>query len=101
MRMLGRFLGVTLLSCLTVSPLWATCGGGGGGGTGGMMPGGAMNPEGYFVPWKVLAAGEEPARGALIVNWIPASRDDMRKSDLLTSRQLTMYSSQCVGMQLV
>lgn len=55
----------------------------------------------YFVPWKVLNDGAARAKGSLIVYWIPLSRDDMKHSELLTSRPLTIYASQCVGMQLV
>ena len=54
-----------------------------------------------FVPWKVLDAGDEPIHTALVLVWIPASRDDVRHSELLTSRALTLYAAQCVGMQLI
>jgi len=87
---------------LAVPAARATCGGGGGGGMGGAMPpNGGMSPQVYFVPWKVLNPGDEPAKGALILYWIPLSRDDIKRSDLLNSRPLTIYSSQCVGMQLI
>jgi len=55
----------------------------------------------WFVPWKVLNPGEAPPRAQLIVYWLPASRDDMRHSELLTSRTLTLFSSQCVAMHVV
>jgi hypothetical protein len=55
----------------------------------------------WFVPWKVLNSGEAPPTAQLIVYWLPASRDDMRHSELLTSRTLTLYSSQCVAMYVV
>jgi len=54
-----------------------------------------------FVPWKVLNAGEEPAQGDLILYWLPANREEIRHSPLLTSRTLAVYSTQCVAMQLV
>jgi len=79
----------------------ATCGGGGGGGTGGAMPPMGGSPQVYFVPWKALNPGDEPLKGPLVVYWVPATRDEVRKSDLLSSRTLTTYASQCVGMQLV
>jgi tetratricopeptide (TPR) repeat protein len=79
----------------------ATCGGGGGGGTGGAMPSMGASPQVYFVPWKALNPGDEPLKGPLVVYWIPATREEVRKSDLLNSRTLTTYASQCVGMQLV
>jgi len=80
----------------------ATCGGGGGGGMGGAMPPtGGMSPQVYFVPWKVLNPGDEPAKGGLILYWLPATREEIRKSDLLASRPLTMSAAQCVAMQVI
>jgi hypothetical protein len=55
----------------------------------------------WLVPWKVLSPGDAPPRAQLVVYWLPASRDDMRHSDLLTSRTLTTYASQCVAMMVV
>ena len=54
-----------------------------------------------FVPWKVLNAGDEPLKNDLVLYWIPSSRDEIRRSPLLTSRPLAIYSTQCVGMQLI
>ena len=54
-----------------------------------------------FVPWKVLPAGEAPPSGVLVLYWIPLSRDDFRRSELLTYRPLTTYSPQCVAMSVV
>jgi hypothetical protein len=54
-----------------------------------------------FVPWKLLNPGDQPARGDLILYWIPASRDEMRHSPLLTSRVLAAYASQCIAMQVI
>src|SRR5215212_9124939 len=98
-----RLLGLLVLLIALALPVHATCGGGGGGGMGGMMPpsGTMTQPQVYFVPWKVLNPGDEPVKGALILYWIPLSRDDIKRSDLLNSRPLTIYSSQCVGMQLI
>ncbi len=63
---------------------------------------GGQPPEpAWFVPWKVLTPGEAPPHAQLVVYWLPASRDDMRHSELLTSRTLTLYSSQCVAMHVV
>ena len=62
----------------------------------------AQPPEpAWFVPWKVLNPGDAPPHAQLVVYWLPASRDDMRHSELLTSRTLTLYSSQCVAMHVV
>ena len=54
-----------------------------------------------FVPWKVLNAGDEPLKNDLVLYWIPSSRDEIRHSALLTSRPLAIYSTQCVGMQII
>ena len=95
-------LAIPLLVSLFAVPARATCGGGGGGGMGGAMPPtGGMAPQVYFVPWKVLNPGDEPAKGALILYWLPATRDEIRRSELLASRPLTMYAAQCVGMQVI
>ena len=61
----------------------------------------AGNRPASFVPWKVLKVGAKPASAPLSVFWIPASHDDFRRSELLRSDELTMYSSQCVAMQVV
>lgn len=63
--------------------------------------GGQPPDSAWFVPWKVLNPGDAAPRAQLIVYWLPASRDDMRHSELLTSRTLTLFSSQCVAMQVV
>jgi hypothetical protein len=54
-----------------------------------------------FVPWKVLNQGDEPPQGDLILYWLPATREEIRHSPLVTSRPLAIYSAQCVSMQLV
>ena len=100
----ARLLGLAILAAVVIAPpARATCGGGGGGGMGGMMPssGTMTQPQVYFVPWKVLNPGDQPVKGALVLYWIPLSRDEIKRSDLLNSRPLTVYSSQCVGMQLI
>lgn len=53
-----------------------------------------------LVPWKLLEPGQEN-RSPLTVFWIPASRDELRRSELLTSDELTLYSSRCVAMRVV
>ena len=54
-----------------------------------------------FVPWKVIAPGNSPAKAPMTLYWIPASRDDFKHSELLFSRPLTSYASQCVAMQVI
>ncbi len=91
-----------IVLCLAAAPtVWATCGGGGGGGVGGMSPMGGMTEQVYFVPWKVLNPGDAPAKGNLILYWLPATLQEIKKSELLTSRQLSIFATQCVGMQVV
>jgi hypothetical protein len=54
-----------------------------------------------FVPWKVLIPGDPPLKAPLTLFWIPASGDDFKHSELLFSRQLTAFASQCVAMQVI
>ncbi|HJT16283.1 MAG TPA: hypothetical protein VJ853_02800 [Thermoanaerobaculia bacterium] len=54
-----------------------------------------------FVPWKVLMPGDAPAKSPLTLFWIPASVDDFKHSEMLFSRSLTLYASQCVAMQVI
>ena len=54
-----------------------------------------------FVPWKVLEPGASPAAALLTVYWIPSSPDELRKSDLVTSRTLAMVAARCVNMQVI
>jgi hypothetical protein len=54
-----------------------------------------------FVPWKVMKAGHPPVEGELVLYWIPATPDELKRSPLLTSRALAQFSMHCVGMQLV
>lgn len=55
----------------------------------------------WFVPWKVLDAGQPPDDGLFVVYWIPRSPDDLKRSDLVTSRTLAVYSARCVAMHVV
>ncbi|GAC1400478.1 MAG: hypothetical protein NVSMB68_15400 [Thermoanaerobaculia bacterium] len=54
-----------------------------------------------FVPWKVLEPGAEPVRKAFVLFWIPASADEMRRSELITSQRLTLYAGRCMAMHVV
>jgi tetratricopeptide (TPR) repeat protein len=85
-----------------LSPAWATCGGGGGGGTGGVGGGNSgmgPAPTVYKVPWKLWEPRTAAQKG-LVLYWFPASNDEVKKSPLLTSRILTLYSAQCVTMSV-
>ena len=57
-------------------------------------------PHLSLVPWKIYEAGDD-AHAPLVLFWIPASRDEVRHSEMLTSDELTLYSSQCVAMRVV
>jgi tetratricopeptide (TPR) repeat protein len=108
-------LAVTAFALITpVLPLHATCGGGGGGGMGGTMPRSSMSSqssmgsrnsqpqvEAYIVPWKSLSATDKPLSTPIVVMWFPADAFEIDQSELNASRMLTLYSAQCVGLQLV
>ena len=79
----------------------ATCGGGGGGGTGGTMPSGMAQAQAYVVPWKVHQPSDAPSSAALTVYWFPATKEEIKGHELLSSRVLTLASAQCVDMKLV
>lgn len=61
----------------------------------------SANTPTTFVPWKVLNLGDAPAKGELVLNWIPATREEIRHSPLITSRSLALSASQCVAMQII
>lgn len=91
-----------LITLFALSPAWATCGGGGGGGTGGVAGGNSgagPAPTVYKVPWKLWEPRSAAQKG-LVLYWFPASNDEVKKSPLLASRILTLYSSQCVTMNV-
>jgi hypothetical protein len=58
-------------------------------------------PHVVFVPWKVLRPGTLPVRAPLMLFWIPASRQELRRSDLLTSEELAKFASHCISMMVV
>ena len=62
----------------------------------------ALAGEAYvaLVPWRVVEPGAE-VDAPLSLFWIPASADELRRSAMLTSDDLTLFSSQCVAMRVV
>src|SRR3954466_2891026 len=100
-NILARGVSFLLVMVFVSSPVWATCGGGGGGGGGGMSGNNSSggDPTVYFVPWKV-ADPAKPVTSGLILYWFPASKDELRVSPLKESRDLSLYASQCVAMQV-
>lgn len=53
-----------------------------------------------LVPWRVAEPGTV-VDAPLVLYWIPASTEELRRSELLTSDDLTLFSSQCVAMRVV
>ena len=53
-----------------------------------------------LVPWRVLERGEK-VDAPLVLFWIPASREELRRSPLLNSNDLTLYADRCVAMRVV
>ena len=96
---LARGVAFLLVFVFVSSPVWATCGGGGGGGGGGNNAGGGDNPTVYHVPWK-LHDNDKPVKSGLILYWFPASKEELAKSPLKESRELSLYAAQCVAMEL-
>ncbi len=60
----------------------------------------AQERSASLVPWKVIEPGDS-VDTPLVLFWIPASGDEMRRSPLLISDELTRYSSRCVAMRVV
>ncbi|HEY2846876.1 MAG TPA: hypothetical protein VGI80_03600, partial [Pyrinomonadaceae bacterium] len=100
-NMTARLFAFLLVFAFVSTPVWATCGGGGGGGGGGMSGnnGSGSDPSVYIVPWR-LADPAKPVTSGLILYWFPASKDELHNSPLKESRDLSIYSQQCVAMQL-
>jgi tetratricopeptide (TPR) repeat protein len=103
-----RILTLSALAFVLVAEVHATCGGGGGGGMGGVTRGGfgptttqREEPRAYVVPWRILKTNDAPLTNPVIVYWFPSNVEDMNSSELVSSRMLTLYSAQCIGMQLV
>ncbi|MEO8041214.1 MAG: tetratricopeptide repeat protein [Acidobacteriota bacterium] len=104
--MIGRLTAFLLVTAFVCSPVWATCGGGGGGGGGGTSGSGGngggstSNPVVYHVPWKMLKDSDKSVAEGLVLYWFPASKDELQKSSLRESRDLSLYAAQCISMQL-
>lgn len=101
---LAQIVSLILVVVFACSPVFATCGGGGGGGGGGMSGSGNSsgdNPIVYHVPWKLRdPVKDKPVTAGLILYWFPASVEELQKSSLRESRDLSLYAGQCVTMEL-
>lgn len=53
-----------------------------------------------LVPWKVIEPGAPRETSALVLFWVPATREELRRSPLLRSDELTLFASQCVAMRI-
>jgi hypothetical protein len=60
----------------------------------------ADEPHVYLVPWQVVETSE-PVDAPLTLYWIPSSPEELRRSELLSSRELTLASSRCVAMRVI
>src|SRR5437879_13382862 len=99
---LARPVSLLLIMLISVPQSFATCGGGGGGGRGGISP---VGPNGdqqqiYSVPWKLLTPTPPAVTEGLVVYWFPASSNELQNSSLRNSRQLSLYASLCVAMEV-
>lgn len=104
--LMGQCVAFLLVTAFVCSPVWATCGGGGGGGGGGTAGSGGngggstTNPVVYHVPWKLMKETDKPVTEGLILYWFPASKEEVSKSSLRESRELSVYAGQCISMHL-
>ena len=62
---------------------------------------GSGNPDEHLVPWKFLPKGAELAKGPVVVVWLPASLDEVKRSPLLTSHALLEDTARCVELDIV
>jgi tetratricopeptide (TPR) repeat protein len=59
------------------------------------------NPVVYHVPWKMPPKEtDKPVTEGMILYWFPASAQETKVSSLRESRDLSLYASQCITMQL-
>lgn len=58
------------------------------------------DPQVYQVPWHVLNPKDAPIDTGLVLYWFPSSTNELQQSSLRNSRQLTLYATQCVAMEV-
>ncbi len=92
-----RFAVTSIALLLLVSPLCAQSGREGRGRSG---PG-TGNPDEHLVPWKFLPRNGGLIKAPLVLYWLPASEAEMKRSPLLTSRDLVDAGGRCVGLEIV
>jgi hypothetical protein len=57
---------------------------------------GTGNPDEHLAPWRFLEKGAPMATGPVVLYWLPASREEMDRSPLRTSRPLLEAELRCV-----
>lgn len=55
----------------------------------------------WFVPWHVLNPGYVERPAEIVVYWLPESREEVRRAELATSRELTRLAGPCVALLIV
>jgi hypothetical protein len=93
-----RRFAVVCLSLLVVSTVCAQSGREGGRGRSGP---GTGNPDEHLVPWKFLSKGGELVKGPIVLYWLPASTEEIKRSPLLTSQGLREATARCIGFEIV
>jgi hypothetical protein len=94
-----RMLVVSVSLLALASPLQAQSGRGGG--QRARSGPGTGNVDEHLVPWKFLPTGAETVKGPVVVYWLPASLDEVKRSPLLTSQALLEDSTRCVELDIV
>lgn len=67
----------------------------------GAAPGPEEESRVVFVPWKMMRPGTPLPTSPLMLFWIPGSREELRRSELLTNEDLAHYATRCVAMLVV
>ena len=67
---------------------------------GGMRGGNGDSTQTYAVPWKFLTPDAPKPTEGLVLYWFPASQQELQQSSLRVSRQLSLYASQCVTLEV-
>lgn len=57
-------------------------------------------PRVSFVPWKVVSPNAK-IDAPLALFWVPVTTEELRRSPLLTSYELTLFSARCVAMRII
>ncbi len=94
-----RILVVSVSLLVLASPLQAQSGRGGG--QRARSGPGTGNVDEHLVPWKFLPTGAELVKGPVVLYWLPASLEEMKRSPLLTSHELLQDATRCVSLEII